>query len=87
MRDDEIILVNKPAGMLSQKAKETDESLVEYLIDYLLGAASSRRAGSARSALRSANRLDRNTSGIVAAGKSLAGLQMLSGVFKDRLDP
>ena len=35
--DDEIILVNKPAGMLSQKAKETDESLVEYLIDYLLG--------------------------------------------------
>ena len=30
--DDEIILVNKPAGMLSQKAKETDESLVEYLI-------------------------------------------------------
>ena len=50
--DDEIILVNKPAGMLSQKAKETDESLVEYLIDYLLG--SSRRAGSARSALRSA---------------------------------
>lgn len=52
--DDEIILVNKPAGMLSQKAKETDESLVEYLIDYLLGAASSRRAGCARSARRSA---------------------------------
>lgn len=30
------------------------------------------------------NRLDRNTSGIVAAGKSLAGLQMLSEVFRDR---
>ena len=30
------------------------------------------------------NRLDRNTSGLVAAGKSLAGLQMLSAVFKDR---
>lgn len=40
--DDEIILVNKPAGMLSQKAKETDESLVEYLIDYLLGSSVSR---------------------------------------------
>ena len=30
------------------------------------------------------NRLDRNRSGIGGAGKSLAGLQMLSGVFKDR---
>ena len=30
--DDDIILINKPSGMLSQKAKETDESLVEYLI-------------------------------------------------------
>ena len=28
------------------------------------------------------NRLDRNTSGIVAAGKSLAGSQMLSEVFQ-----
>ena len=34
--DDNIALVNKPAGMLSQKAKDTDESLVEYFIDYLL---------------------------------------------------
>ena len=82
--DDEIILVNKPAGMLSQKAKETDESLVEYLIDYLLG--SGKLAESGLRAFRPSvcNRLDRNTSGIVAAGKSLAGLQMLSGVFKDR---
>ena len=30
------------------------------------------------------NRLDRNTSGLVAAGKSLAGLQMLSALFQDR---
>ena len=30
------------------------------------------------------NRLDRNTSGIVAAGKTLQGLQMLSGLFKER---
>ena len=82
--DDEIILVNKPAGMLSQKAKETDESLVEYLIDYLFGgaAAHGERARAFRPSV--CNRLDRNTSGIVAAGKSLAGLQMLSGVFKDR---
>lgn len=82
--DDEIILVNKPAGMLSQKAKETDESLVEYLIDYLLGSGKLTESGLRAFSPSVCNRLDRNTSGIVAAGKSLAGLQMLSGVFKDR---
>ena len=82
--DDEIILVNKPAGMLSQKAKETDESLVEYLIDYLLGSGKLTESGLRAFRPSVCNRLDRNTSGIVAAGKSLAGLQMLSGVFKDR---
>lgn len=34
--DDHILLVNKPSGMLSQKAKDSDESLVEYIIDYLV---------------------------------------------------
>ena len=82
--DDEIILVNKPAGMLSQKAKETDESLVEYLIDYLLGSGKLTESGLRAFRPSVCNRLDRNTSGIVAAGKSLSGLQMLSGVFKDR---
>ena len=82
--DDEIILVNKPAGMLSQKARETDESLVEYLIDYLLESGKLTENGLRAFRPSVCNRLDRNTSGIVAAGKSLAGLQMLSGVFKDR---
>lgn len=82
--DDEIILVNKPAGMLSQKAKETDESLVEYLIDYLLESGKLTESGLRAFRPSVCNRLDRNTSGIVTAGKSLAGLQMLSGVFKDR---
>ena len=82
--DDEIILVNKPAGMLSQKANEIDESLVEYLIDYLLGSGKLTESGLRAFRPSVCNRLDRNTSGIVAAGKSLAGLQMLSGVFKDR---
>lgn len=82
--DDHILLINKPSGMLSQKAKDTDESLVEYIIDYLLDS-----GGLTREELRSfrpsvCNRLDRNTSGLVAAGKSLAGLQILSAAFKDR---
>lgn len=82
--DEHIALINKPAGMLSQKAKETDESLVEYLIDYLLdnGSLTAEQLKTFRPSI--CNRLDRNTSGLVAAGKSLAGLQVLSEVFKDR---
>ena len=79
-----ILLVNKPAGMLSQKAKDTDESLVEYVIDYLLhsGQLTEKELRSFRPSV--CNRLDRNTSGLVAAGKSLAGLQLLSAVFQKR---
>lgn len=82
--DEHILLINKPAGMLSQKAKDTDESLVEYLIDYLL-----RKGELQKEQLRSfkpgvCNRLDRNTSGLVAAGKSLPALQIMSEVFKNR---
>lgn len=82
--DDEIILVNKPAGMLSQKAKETDESLVEYLIDYLLGSGKLTERGLRAFRPSVCNRLDRNTSGLVVAGKTLPGLQIMAAVFKDR---
>ena len=34
--DEDVIFINKPAGMLSQKARDGDESLVEYLIAYLM---------------------------------------------------
>lgn len=82
--DEHIILINKPAGMLSQKAKDTDESLVEYLIDYLLtkDKISPEQLRSFRPSV--CNRLDRNTSGLVVGGKSLIGLQIMSEVFKDR---
>ncbi len=74
--DDHILLINKPAGMLSQKAKEGDESLVEYVTGYLLetGAVTPQGLRTFRPGI--CNRLDRNTSGLVVAGKSLAGLQI-----------
>lgn len=82
--DAHILLVNKPSGMLSQKAKDTDESLVEHVIDYLLdtGSITFEELRSFRPSV--CNRLDRNTSGLVAAGKSLPGLQILSEAFKNR---
>ena len=82
--DEHILLINKPSGMLSQKAKETDESLVEYLIDYLLDSGKLKKEELACFRPSVCNRLDRNTSGIVAAGRSLPGLQIMSEVIKDR---
>lgn len=82
--DAHVLLVNKPSGMLSQKARDTDESLVEYVTGYLLdtGALTREDLRSFRPSV--CNRLDRNTSGLVAAGKSLAGLQILSEMFRGR---
>ncbi len=82
--DDNILLVNKPVGMLSQKAKEGDISLNEHILAYLLrsGRLSPEQLRTFRPSV--CNRLDRNTSGLVAAGVSLAGLQGMSEVLRDR---
>ena len=82
--DKHTIFINKPAGMLSQKAAAEDVSLVEHLIAYLLktGQISEEALATFRPSV--CNRLDRNTSGIVAAGKSLAALQQLSAMFRER---
>lgn len=82
--DKHVLLINKPAGMLSQPSDSGEPSLVEYLIGYLLetGALTEEALKTFRPSV--CNRLDMNTSGIVAAGKSLAGLQKLSELFHDR---
>lgn len=82
--DEIILLINKPCGMLSQKAAESDVSLVEYITAYLLetGAMTEEDLKTFRPSV--CNRLDRNTSGIVIAGKTLGGLQAMGAVLKDR---
>ena len=82
--DEQILLVNKSAGMLSQKAAPSDCSLNEYAIGYLLktGAISRESLSAFRPSV--CNRLDRNTSGIVAVGKTVAALQALSEMFRER---
>ena len=82
--DEDIILINKPVGMLSQKAARSDESLVEHLISYLIQSHALTEEDLRTFRPSICNRLDRNTSGLVVAGKSLAGLQVMNGVFKDR---
>ena len=82
--DEHILLVNKPEGILSQKAEADDISMVEEAQRYLLnnGAVTEESLRTFRPSV--VNRLDRNTSGILAVGKDLAGAQELSRLFKER---
>ena len=64
--------------MLSQKANREDTSLVEYLIEYLLDSGQVTREELKTFHPAVCNRLDRNTSGIVAGGKTLSALQILN---------
>lgn len=82
--DSNVLLINKPSGMLSQKAKAEDVSLVEFLIAYLVESKALKEEELLTFRPGICNRLDRNTSGLVAAGKSLAGLQAMSLLFKER---
>lgn len=82
--DAHVLFVNKPSGMLSQKAEQKDVSVNEYITDYLLKTEQITEEGLRTFHPAVCNRLDRNTSGLITAGKSLAGLQMMSELFKDR---
>ena len=78
------MIINKPVGMLSQKAKDSDVSLVEYIIAYMLekGEIDDNQLKTFKPSV--CNRLDRNTSGLIIAGKSLIGLQKMTEYIKNR---
>ena len=82
--DRDIIILNKPVNVLSQIAKLGDVSMNEWLISYLIksGSLSANDLLTVKPAV--ANRLDRNTSGIILAGKTLTGLRFLSDIIKAR---
>lgn len=82
--DGNVIIVNKPAGVLSQKADKNDISMNEYIIEYLLDTNQISKNELETFKPGICNRLDRNTSGLLIAGKSLTGLQIMSDMLKDR---
>lgn len=79
--DDQLLLIDKPAGLLSQKSRPEDRSLTEWVQGYLRRVDGGTAAGFSPGIC---NRLDRNTSGIVAAGRSVRAQQELSAMFKER---
>ena len=82
--DENVLFINKPVGMLSQKAEAQDESLVEHIISYMLESGTLTEDDLRKFKPSICNRLDRNTSGLVVAGKSLVGLQSMGELFKER---
>lgn len=79
-----IVIFHKPAGLLSQKAVKEDDSLNDYLLSYCeeQGLVNPAEQNTFRPSV--ANRLDRNTSGIVLCGVTTTGLQELSALLRNR---
>ena len=82
--DEQVLLMNKPIGVLSQKAKDSDVSAVEILINYLMETNQLSKEQFRTFHPSICNRLDRNTSGILVAGKTLPALQEMNRFFKER---
>lgn len=82
--DANVIIINKPSGMLSQKAEASDVSANEYILAYLIAKEELTEEIMRTFKPSICNRLDRNTSGILTAGKTLTGLQQLSTLLKER---
>lgn len=78
--DENTVIINKPAGLLSQKAQANDVSVNDLLLEYL---------NFDKTALNTfkpsiCNRLDRNTSGLLVCGKTLEGLRVNNELIKTK---
>ena len=82
--DENVLIVQKPAGVLSQKASPSDISMNEWLRGYLRQQ-EDRQTAAPGFRPTVCNRLDRNTGGILLCAKSLRGSRALSAVIRERI--
>lgn len=83
--DSNIALLNKPEGLLSQKAEQSDLSINEWFIGYLISTKQIIDVKSLSIFKPSVcNRLDRNTSGILICAKTLPATQFMAQLLKSR---
>lgn len=76
-QDENVLILNKPTGILSQKARPEDVSVNDYVLEVCKVTGQTFRPSIC-------NRLDRNTSGILVSGISLEGLQTMAELLKTR---
>lgn len=79
----DVLILNKPSGLLSQKSKPDDISINEIAIGYLFKTNQITEESILFNKPSICNRLDRNTSGIIIFGKTLLGLQTLNKLTKE----
>ena len=80
--NENILIFNKPAGILSQSDKTGDYSVNDYLIGYLLASGCINSESMASSKPSVCNRLDRNTSGLIVCSKGFKGTKIYNEYFK-----
>ena len=82
--DDDMIIINKPSGVKSQKDSPADISINEMAISYLINEKGLTEESFKHFHPSVCNRLDRNTSGIVLFAKNLHTAQLLGEALKER---
>lgn len=82
--DDDMIIINKPSGVKSQKDSPADISINEMAISYLINEKGLTEESFKHFHPSVCNRLDRNTSGIVLFAKNLHTAQLLGKALKER---
>lgn len=84
--DSNVIIVNKPAGLIVHPDKENkSNTLNDQLLYYLYKKGEYDISAESDFTPSICNRLDRNTSGIVVMGKNLEAVQQLNNIFRNRL--
>ncbi|MGI6205902.1 MAG: RluA family pseudouridine synthase [Anaerovoracaceae bacterium] len=83
--DDNILVVNKPAGLLIHgNAAEKRDTLVNQVTDYLIKKGDYSPRAEKTFSPAAVNRLDRNTSGLVLFGKNSESLRELAAMIRER---
>lgn len=83
--DDNVLVVSKPSGLLTHgDAHEKKDTLVNQVVDYLIETGAYVPRVERTFTPAAANRLDRNTSGLVIFGKNAAALRCLNGMIRDK---
>ena len=85
--DSDMLIADKPAGLLTQRAEKSDNSLNDWLCEYVSHETQGTEGQTERLAYTpsAVNRLDRNTSGIVLCAKTYQAARTLSSLIHDRM--
>ena len=82
--DEDILVVNKPAGLLTHPERADDrDTLIDQILYYLYQKGEYVPEANSSFTPALCNRLDRNTSGLVIAGKTLRGVQAVNETIRN----